>query len=307
VPVASSSGYTLQVLNIAKLSNRGVELLLTATPIQTPDFNWDISLNWSKNESEIKDLGGPTQIALGGLNGNELIARLGGPAFEIQGDLPLRDPQGRIVVNNAGQPIINPTKQVIGNTNYNWIGGITNRFSYKGVSLSATFDFRDGGSMYSRTANLVYFAGTTPATLYNDRKPFVIPYSVVQVVDSDGVPTGEYTENTTPINDSDGQLQNFWANGGLELDRAFMVSKSFVKFREVVLSYSLPKNLLSKTPFTRIDLSLIGRNLLLWVPEENVFIDPEQTTFGNDIESEFGEYGASPTTRSYGFNLRITL
>jgi hypothetical protein len=161
--------------------------------------------------------------------------------------------------------------------------------------------------MYSRTATLVYFAGTTPATIYNDRKPFVIPNSVVQVVDTDGNPTGEYAENTAPINDSDGQLQNFWSNGGFDLDRSFIVSKSFVKLREVVLSYSFPQSLLSRTPLTRVELSLIGRNLLMWVPEENLFIDPESTTFGTDIDSEFGEYGASPTTRSYGFNLRITL
>ena len=307
VPITSSSGYTFQVLNIAKLSNKGVEILVTATPVQTTNFSWDLSVNWSKNESEIKDLGGPTQISLGGLNGNELIARLGGPAFEIQGDVALLDPQGRIVVNNVGQPVLNPTKQVIGNTNYNWIGGITNKLTYKGFGLSGTFDFRNGGYLYSRTASLVYFAGTTPATLYNDRQPFIVPNSVVQVVDADGLPTGEYAENTTALGLTDQQITNYWGNGGTELDKAFMVSKSFVKLREVVLSYSLPKAMLSKTPFSRIDLSLIGRNLLLWVPEENVFVDPEQTTFGNDIESEFGEYGASPTTRSYGFNLRITL
>lgn len=307
VPVAASSGYTVQVLNIAKLSNKGVEVLATATPVLTDDFRWDVSVNWAKNESRIEDLGGPTQISLGGLSGNELIARVGGPAFEIQGDIPLLDPQGRIVVNNAGLPVTNPAKQVIAHTNYNWIGGVTNRLSYKGFSISGTFDVRDGGGMYSRTATLVYFAGTTPATLYNDRKPFVIPNSVVQIVDADGNPTGEFAENTAPLNDSDGQLQTFWQNGGFDLDRSFIVSKSFVKLREVVLSYSLPQSLLSRTPLTRVDLSLIGRNLLMWVPEENLFVDPESTTFGTDIDSEFGEYGASPTTRSYGFNLRITL
>lgn len=307
VPVAASSGYNVQVLNIAKLSNKGIEVLVTATPVMTEDFRWDVSVNWAKNNSRIEDLGGPTQISLGGLSGNELIARVGGPAFEIQGDIPLLDPQGRIVVNNAGLPIPNPAKQVIANTNYNWIGGLTNRLSYKGFALSGTFDVRNGGGLYSRTASLMYFAGTTPATLYNDRKPFIVPNSVVQVVDSDGNPTGEFAENTAPVNDSDGHLQTFWQNGGFDLDKAFIVSKSFVKLREVVLSYSLPQSLLANTPLTRVELSLIGRNLLMWVPDENLFIDPESTTFGTDIDSEFGEYGASPTTRSYGFNLRITL
>ena len=307
VPVAASSGYTVQVMNIAKLSNKGVEILITGTPVMTTNFRWDVSLNWARNISRIEDLGGPTQISLGGLSGNELIARVGGPAFEIQGDIPLLDPQGRIVVNSAGLPIPNPAKQIIANTNYNWIGGVTNRLSYKGISLSGTFDVRDGGGLYSRTATLVYFAGTTPPTLYNDRKPFVIPNSVVQIVDNDGNPTGEYAENTTPINDSDGQMQNFWSTGGFDLDRSFIVSKSFVKLREVVISYQLPQSLISRTPLTRVEISLIGRNLLLWVPEENIFIDPESTTFGTDIDSEFGEFGAQPTTRSYGVNLRITL
>lgn len=307
VPVTASSGYAFQVLNIAKLSNKGAEVMLTATPVMANNFKWDISVNWAKNISEIKDLGGPTKIALGGLSGNSIIARVGGPAFEIEGDLPLRDPQGRLVVNNGGQPIPTPAKQIIASTNYNWIGGITNRFSYKGLSLSGTFDIRNGGGFYSRTATLMYFAGTAPATLYNDRNPFIVPNSVVQVVDVDGNPTGEYVENTNVINDSDGQNQNFWSNGGFDLDKSFIVSKSFVKLREVVLSYSLPKSVMSRTPFSKIDFSIIGRNLLLWVPEENIFVDPESTTFGNDIESEFGEYGASPTTRSYGFSLRVTL
>jgi TonB-linked SusC/RagA family outer membrane protein len=307
VPVAASSGYFEQVMNIAKLSNKGVEILLSATPVMTTDFHWEISLNWARNISRVEDLGGPTQISLGGLNGNELIARVGGPVFEIQGDLPMRDPQGRIIVNNAGLPIPTGAKQVIASTNYDWIGGVTNRICYKGLSLSGTFDVRQGGGMYSRTATLVYFAGTTPHTLYNDRKPFIIPNSVLQVVDFDGNPTGEYTENTTSINDTDGLLQTFWQNGGFDLDRSFIISKSFVKLREVVLSYQLPQALISRTPLTRVEISLIGRNLLLWVPEENIFIDPEATTFGTDIESEFGEYGAQPSTRSYGVNLRITL
>lgn len=307
VPVAASSGYTVQVMNIAKLSNKGIELLVTATPVMTTNFRWDVSANWARNISRIEDLGGPTQISLGGLNGNELIARVGGPAFEIQGNIPLLDPQGRTVVNAGGLPIPNPAKQIIANTNYRWIGGVTNRLSYKGLSLSGTFDVRNGGGLYSRTATLVYFAGTTPPTLYNDRRPFVIPNSVVQVVDSDGNPTGEYAENTIPISETDFSMVSFWGNGGFDLDRSFIVSKSFVKLREVVLSYQLPQTLISRTPLTRVEISLIGRNLLLWVPEENIFVDPESTTFGNDIESEFGEFGAGPTTRSYGVNLRITL
>jgi hypothetical protein len=288
-------------------------LLLTASPVVTNSLRWEVSVNWSKNVSEVLDLGGPSQIALGGIGGNSLIARVGGPVFEIEGNVPVRDAQGRTVVNAAGQPLINPNKQVIGNTQYKFVGGITNKLSFKGVSLSGTLDIRNGGVLYSRTANIGYFSGTAPVTTYNDRNPFIVPNSGLQVVDANGdavldengFPTT--VENTTALHNTDGQIQGYWQNGGARLDKSFLVSKSYVKLRELVLAYSIPKALLQRTPFGNIDISLIGRNLFLWVPKENVFIDPEQTTFGNDIGSEWGEFGASPTTRSYGFNIRITL
>ncbi|MBL3656867.1 SusC/RagA family TonB-linked outer membrane protein [Fulvivirga sediminis] len=312
VPMTASTGYTSQVLNIAELSNEGIELLLTATPIRTTNFQWDISVNWSKNDSKILDLGGPNEISLGGLSSNSLIARVGGPAFEIKGSVPLTDQNGNIVVDAAGIPRPNPEKQVLGTTQYDWVGGLNNKLSYKGFSLSFTLDSRKGGLMYSRTASIGYFAGTAPQTLYNDRRPFIVPNSVVQAVDADdnlvyndqGNPV--YEENTQQISHTNNSLNTFWGNGGFDMDRSFFVSKSFVKLREVVLSYNLPASLLEKTPFGSANISLIGRNLLLWVPEDNLFIDPEQTTFGNDISSEFGDYGATPTTRSYGVSLRFT-
>lgn len=313
VPVPASTGYTTQILNIAEVSNKGIELLLTGTPIMKSAFRWDVALNFARNIPKVIDLGGPERISVGGLSGNRLIARVGGPMFEIEGDVPLRDAQGRVVVDGAGLPRPNPEKQIIGNTNYKFLGGVTNRFNYKGFSLSGTFDIRQGGYLYSRTSTLMYFAGITPATLYNDRQPFIVPNSAVQITNqNDELVFDEFNnpvtqENTTPIYDSNGQLQNFWSSGGFDLDKSFLVSKSFVKLRELIFSYALPKSWLSKTPFGAVDISVIGRNLLLWVPKDNVFIDPEQTTFGTDIESEFGEFGASPTTRSYGFNIRLTL
>lgn len=313
VPLTPSTGYTSQVLNIAKLNNKGLELLVTAVPVRVNGFEWNLTVNWSKNDSKIEDLGGPDQISLGGLSGNSLIARVGGPAFEIEGSVPQYDNDGNIVVDASGQPIPDPEKAVLGTTQYDWVGGITNRLTWKGFSLSGTFDIRKGGIMYSRTASLGYFAGTTPVTLYNDRRPFVVPNSVTQVVDDNGdLVTDEngdpvYRENTQQISHNDGTLQSFWSSGGFELDRAFFVPKDFVKLRELSLSYVLPQMILSRTPFTKVEVSLIGRNLLLWLPDDNLFIDPEQTTFGADIESEFGEFGATPTTRSYGFNLRLTL
>ena len=90
------------------------------------------------------------------------------------------------------------------------------------------------------------------------------------------------------------------------LCKTFLVDKSFVKLRDVVISYSLPKKWMDKTPFGEIQISLIGRNLLIWTPSSNTFIDPEITTFGNDLNAEYGEFSASPSTRSYGVSLKLT-
>jgi hypothetical protein len=85
-----------------------------------------------------------------------------------------------------------------------------------------------------------------------------------------------------------------------------MFDKSFVKLRDVVLSYDLPSKFTSKLRMTRMQISLVGRNLLLWTPRENTFVDPELTTFGNEIAADYGDYGATPSTRSLTASLRIT-
>ena len=119
--------------------------------------------------------------------------------------------------------------------------------------------------------------------------------------DENGDPV--YVENTNPIDAVD--LVSYWGNGGSEIDGASLVDRSYIKLREAVLSYSLPGSIMNKLPLSRIDLSLVGRNLLLYTPEDQTYIDPELTTFGNDLLADFGEYGAQPSTRSLSLNLRI--
>lgn len=84
-----------------------------------------------------------------------------------------------------------------------------------------------------------------------------------------------------------------------------LVDKTFFKLREVSLSYSLPKSILAKTFIDKVDISVVGNNLLLWTPDSNLYVDPEMTTFGNDMAADFGDYGATPSTRSIGFNVRL--
>jgi hypothetical protein len=156
--------------------------------------------------------------------------------------------------------------------------------------------------MYSRTADITYFTGNAMQTAYNDRNPFVVPNSVVQEgVDAAGNPV--YVENSIALTPT--QIYNYWEAGGPTSSEAFLVDKSYVKLRSVILSWDLPKAWLAKTPLQGAKISFFGNNLFLWTPSSNTFIDPELTTFGNDLDGNFGEYSANPSCRKFGFNVNV--
>ena len=89
------------------------------------------------------------------------------------------------------------------------------------------------------------------------------------------------------------------------MERRHILDRTYFKVREVVLSYSLPAAIVSKTPFNNVSASVLGRNLWLWTPAENGMVDPEVTQFGNDLQGEFGEFAAGPSARSIGFSLKL--
>lgn len=299
VPVAPSSGYTAQYINTGLMTNKGIELLLSVTPIRTNDFNWTISANYTKNKNKVEELFGDTkEISI--QDGNQttlsdaaLIARVGEPYGSFRVQAYRRDPQGRIVVGEDGLPLYAAENIIKGNIQPDYLAGLTNTFSYKNLTLNVVFDTKQGGEFYSRTASTMRFAGTDPLTLYNDRNPFVIPNSVVASGDN-------FVENTVPITNN--TLYQYWGNLPQETN---IIDASYVKLREVSLRYVLPSNLLGKLPFGNVELGISGRNLLIWTPDENTYVDPEQNTFGNGNIQGY-DFSGSPTTRSYGANIRVT-
>lgn len=296
-----ATGYSTQTLNLGEITNKGIELLLSVSPVVTNNFTWDVSVNYTRNRNVLVRLAeGLDQVDLGGTGAMAFVGRPGQPLGLFLGPVALLDDQGRTIVNSQGLPTSDPENQIYGNSQYDFMAGLVNNLSYKGISLGFTLDLRQGGLMYSRTAEMMYFAGTAPQTLYNDRQPFIVPNSVVQVA------PGEYAENTTPVTIN--TLHTYWGQsfGGGLFNKRFLVSKSFMKLRELSLSYSLPASLLSNTPFGSVQVSLIGRNLFIWTPDDNHFVDPESTTFGNDLEADYGEFSATPTVRSVGANIRLT-
>lgn len=296
LPLAASSGYTNQTVNVGTISNEGYEALVNVSIFRNSNgFNWDISANYTTNDAILEELDDRIdQVDLGGLSTTGLILREGQPIALLEGNVPERDPQGRIVVDNNGVPIAASEKEVYGDTQYDYTLGISNDFSYKGFSFGFTIDSRQGGLMFSRTASITRFTGNSITTIENDRQPFIVPNSVVRVGD------GTYEENTNPVDTE--HMDDYYRAAAL--DRANVFDKSFVKLREVTFSYTFPQRIIENTPFNNLSISIVGRNLLLFTPESNQYIDPEVSTFGTDLSSQFGEFSANPSTRTLGFTLK---
>ena len=299
-----ASGYTAMNTNLGKVRNQGIELLVNVTPVKTRDFQWDLSWNFTKNNNKVLDLpdelGGEAQI-YGFTGGTGLYAIEGEELGIFKAYTAKRDPEGHIVVNDKGLPVATADIEAIGSMNHKYMMGFGTTLKYKGVSLAVNFDYRKGGLMFSRTKDIQYFTGNAMQTAYNDRNPWVIPNSVVAVTDDAGNVT--YSPNTTPLTPTN--MFTFWDAGGEEMDAAFLVDKTYLKLRSVVLTWELPSQWLNKTFLTGVSLSLFGNNLFLWTPKSNTFIDPETTSFGNDLEGNFGEYSTNPSSRKFGFNVNV--
>jgi hypothetical protein len=181
--------------------------------------------------------------------------------------------------------------------------GLFNSFTYKNFQLSFSFDYRHGGHFYSGTADLLNFTGNAYNTTYNDRKPFIVPNSVIQTgTDANGKPT--YEENTIEIDES--SYTDYWYptqnKAGSYYDR--ILERSFLKLKDIALTYTLPQKWASKIRSTNLAVSVYGRNFLLWTPSSNFYLDPEASNLGNDLASELGEFRTAPTSYQIGVSLK---
>jgi outer membrane receptor protein involved in Fe transport len=304
VPLANSSGYSAQVMNFGKLENKGIELMFTIVPIKTRDFEWTGNVSYTRNRGKVLELAaGLDEIRFTGAYGVDYVALKGYPVGVFKGPVNVYDPQGRIVVGKDGYPVASTEKGIYGNSEAKFNLGIINTFKYKDFTLGFTIDVRQGGIMYSGIADLQYFVGNAVQTTFNDRQPFIIPNSVEGYQSPFGDWT--YTENTTAI-DMSGYGSYYYPTKNKVADRQRIIDKSYTKLREVTLTYTVPKKYLGKLPVGGLSVSAYGKNLLIWTPAENNFIDPEVTSFGNDLAGDFGEFRTNPTLRTFGFSVKAT-
>lgn len=297
VQIPTPTGFSNKLVNSGKVTNKGIELFLTARPIAIPNsFNWEITFNYSKNRSEVVSLypGVTAQILYGASWFAAIEAQPGHPYGDIVGYNYLRTANGQLLLDQNGVVQQDTTTSVLGNIQPKWLGGVTNTFSYKGFVLSILVDMRIGGQIYSGTMYDQMARGTGKFTENGD-------HLINKGVIDDG--SGHLVPDTIVLDRQNYYAMQAW--GGIT--KPFVLSATYVALREVTFGYNFKPGLLSKIMINSARLSVVGRNLLYF------YRDPMFKTMGIAPEGAFAPtavaqgYEASniPSTRSIGFDLSL--
>lgn len=330
----AASGYTSQVRNAGHIRNRGYEIQLGAVPIQTSKgFRWNLDLNYGANSSKVVKLDDEGLITSYRLysSGIQILASVGEAYGTLFGTSYVRDANGNVVVDANGLPKISTTNKTLGKFTPDWTGGISNTFSYRSLSLSFMIDASVGGSIFSNTNKTGKYTGVLANTLSgrdaehgglwyytaamgnNVRLPESPSYSV----SSDGLYYAQVNGQSTRVYQDGIMVEGVTESGSkneevvsaekyyhriYSIAEANVYDASYVKLREVALSYRLPRLWTQKLHLQEASVTLTGRNL--WTIYKSVpNIDPESAlTTGN---AQGVEAYSLPTTRSFGVNLSV--
>ncbi|MDR2497112.1 MAG: SusC/RagA family TonB-linked outer membrane protein [Tannerellaceae bacterium] len=290
ISVPPATGYRYKLINAGNIQNHGFEIALNATPVQTAGrFKWETLLNWSKNVNQIIALTDDTkrQVLSDGTSiPIQIVAEEGGAYGDMYGYAYERDAAGAIVVGDNGLPVRAAEMKKLGNNQPEWMLGWSNEFSYKNISLGFLVDMNYGGSVYMGSIRVGTQFGSLASTLAG-RDGMVVA----------GV-TQAGAANTVSV-----KAQDYWSNLG-SIDEAFIFDATNVRLRELNIAYSLPKQLLRKTPFGGIKAGLVARNLFM-IHSNTEGFDPE-AGFSSGSKTQGYEYGSMPTMRSIGFNINVS-
>ncbi len=341
--ISPSSGVASILTNGGEISNKGIELMLDISPVRTSDFNWDISLNFARNRNEVLSLAEELErLPITGESQINILAVPGLPYGEITGARFMRyyktdsitgqvldDPNnGRPLVGDDGFFVMDSIWGPIGNITPDWSGGITNNLRFKGLSLTFTIGFQRGGDIFSKTNKYgmdmgqfvetlegrdSWYASSTQEQLVGrmgqrdaNGDP-ILDVNGDQVFDPQSDPVGivaegvlaDGSENIRGVDPQFYQHQRKW--GGIaELD---IYDASYVKLRDLTINYDFPASWFNNKVIKSASLAFVGRNLwLIYSGVPNV--DPE-SAFSSNNNGIGQEYASMPSTRSYGFNLKL--
>ena len=309
VQVSRATGYTGRYVNAGTVRNRGIEVLARGIPVRVGDFSWETSLSFDKVDNKVVKLAeGVDGLELGRFWYARVYARAGEPYGQIMGTAYERSPDGQILIDDNGLPIRTQDLKVLGNYNPDWSAGWSNTLRYKGLSLSFLLDTKQGGEIYSVTAQWGRYAGVLEETAVGrcvepswqkvegmpDCSPEtgIVARGVVRQISG--------TDTTYTPNQKATSAQSYWKRLGL-IAEANVFDASYIKLRDVTLSWNVPTSIVSRLGLSGMQLSLSGRNLALWTDAPH--IDPETAFDASNVQGF--EFGQLPTPRSFGFNVVI--
>jgi TonB-linked SusC/RagA family outer membrane protein len=302
VNISLSSGYTQRYVNSGEIENKGIELALNATVVKTTDFTWDMQVNWFKNKNTVISLyEGVENIQLTtewdvstNIVKGMSYGQFRGTDFVYTNGKKTVDSDGYFILSDASDVII-------GKVQPDWNAGITSIFSFKGFTLSGLVDISQGGNIYSTDMKYGLATGLFGMTAGLNAKgnPIRDPaadgggYLYPNTVHEDGSPNTTYTD-----------CFDYYGSFNYDLlPTAYHIyDASYVKLREISFGYSLPTKLIAKSPISRVNISIVGRNL--WLIHKNMpYYDPELSLSAGNIQGIAD--GAYPSSRTYGFNVTV--
>ncbi|RZK83162.1 MAG: SusC/RagA family TonB-linked outer membrane protein [Pedobacter sp.] len=327
LPAPVSSGFKTTILNAGVISNKGVEIALNATPIASKNFNWDLTVSFARNINKVESLAeGTPFLVLSDARwmGVSVVAMPGANYGAILGYDYQKDPNGNIILNpNDLQPLISQDRQVLGKGIFDWTGGLSSTMSYKNFSLGAVMDVKVGADLLSLTNWAAAAAGSLETTLEGraewikseeDRQAAgmtpaqwsdagmvrgLVPKGVIQTgINANGEPI--YTENTRAVDPS-----VYWgglADMGNSVARPFLYDGSYIKMRQLTLTYRIPAITTAKLGVKDVQVSLVARNPFI-IAKHVPNVDPDSNYSNGNGQGL--EYGSLPGRRSYGFNLNF--
>lgn len=295
-----ASGFSLYVTNVGDIRNKGIEASLRLTPIRSNTFEWNLTANFAKNNNELESLNVDYYQLASVQGGLSIGGYVGEQLGVIRGTDYVYDDNGNKIVGANGQYKLSDPDEIIGNFNPEWTGGLKNMFRYNNLTLSFLIDVQKGGDVFSLDTWYGYATGLYANTVgLND-----LGNPVRNTIDNGGgIILPGVKEDGTPndIRVRTDYYANPWGYARTP-NKAHLYDASFVKLRNVTLSYDLPERLIQNTFVKRFTISAIGRNL--WIIHKNVpYSDPEAGLSAGNIQGY--QSGAYPTIREIGASIKV--
>ena len=324
MPVSEASGFNYAMINSGEITAKGVEVSLNVIPVQTRDFEWSANVNFSKIVNKIKklhpDLDSYEQAKATWANAF-IYSKEGERYSSIMGRKIKRNPAGEVVFNSQGMPEIEDEVSVLGHGEHDFTMGISNNFRFKDFTFGILLDMKFGGDIYSMSSWMSHYNGTSKNTL-DGREEWYVSEEARRAANktaNEWTPTGGYVgkgvvdartpaqiaagadpiwePNTTPVDP-----QRYWQTLAQNTPEPFIYDASYIKLREMTISYNVPAKALAKTPIKGMTLTAYGRNLFI-LSTKLKNIDPE-SSYNNGNGQGF-EYGSLPSRRTYGFGVNL--